>query len=119
MIFKKCSGCGHQWTSLVEFIADPQIRLIGYQVNFEKLEAGFFLFNHLHPKCLTTISVETEHFKGLYSGEVYRVRHTGSIQCPGYCLHTDNLKDCPSKCECSFIREVMQIVIKWPKVKAA
>lgn len=119
MIFKKCSGCGHNWNTRDEFISDHEIQLIGYQVNFEELDTGYFMFNHMDPKCLTTISIHTGFFKDLYRGEVYHTRQTGSLKCPGFCQHTDNLKVCPVRCECNFVREVMQVVQKWPKIEAA
>jgi len=119
MSFKKCTGCEYHWKTRKEFLSDPQVKLIGYQVNFDELKTGFFMFNHLKPECLTTVSLPTELFSDLYRGEVYHERMTGSVACPGYCQHSDNLKVCPVKCECSFVREVMQIVIRWPKSAAA
>ncbi len=119
MSFKKCSGCSRHWTTREEFLADPHVQLIGYQVNFDELEIGFFLFNHLHGKCLSTIAMHTGLFLDLYKGEIYHVRETGSIKCPGHCLHVDNLQVCPAKCECNFVREVMQVILRWPKGEAA
>lgn len=119
MGFKKCSCCGQQWKTREEFISDPLVQLIGYQVNFGDLEAGYFMFNHLKPNCLTTLAMHTGLFRDLYAGEVYHVRETGSVKCLGHCQHSDALKACPVKCECSFVREVMQIVVKWPKGQAA
>ncbi|MEI8138881.1 MAG: hypothetical protein WCI03_03335 [bacterium] len=119
MMFKKCTCCGHHWGSREEFLSDPQVKLIGYQVNFDKLDTGYFLFNHLNQRCLTTLAMQTGFFRDLYQGEEYHERLTGTLKCPGHCLHNDNLKSCPVKCDCSFVREVMQIVLKWPKGEAA
>ncbi len=118
-MFKKCTGCGHRWEKREDFISDPHVKLIGYQVNFDDLDTGYFMFNHLVPKCLTTIAMHTALFRDLYGGEVYHMRATGSFKCPGHCLHVDNLKVCPAKCECNFVREVMQVILKWPKGEAA
>jgi len=118
-MFKKCTGCGHIWANREEFLSDPNVKLIGYQVNFSNLDVGYFMFNHLNPKCLTTIGIHTGTFKDLYVGEIFHVKMTGSLKCPGYCLHTDNLSVCPAQCECNFIRETMQMILKWPKGKAA
>jgi hypothetical protein len=119
MIFKKCSGCSKHWANRDEFLSDPNVQLIGYQVNFDALDTGFFMFNHVHGKCMTTMAMHTGLFRDLYKGEVYRVRETGSVKCPGYCLHIDNLEVCPAKCECNFVREVMQVILRWPKGEAA
>ncbi len=88
-----------------EFINDPGITLVGYQVDFNKLEAGFFLFNH---SCQDTLAVTVDNFKSMYSGPIFRERKTGGESCPGHCLHQDNLSPCPAKCECAFVRDIMQ-----------
>ena len=119
MVFKKCSGCGHPWISREDFLSDSQVKLIGYQVHYEELETGYFMFNHLKPACLTTLGVHTGLFRDLYKGEVFHTRLSNSVKCPGYCQHSDNLKTCPEKCECNFVREVMQILLRWPKSEAA
>jgi hypothetical protein len=118
-MFKKCTSCGHHWATREAFISDPQVKLIGYQVNFDELDTGYFMFNHMKPKCLTTLAIHTVFFRDLYHGEVFDERKTRTIKCPGHCQHSDNLKACPQKCECSFVREVMQIVLQWPKGAAA
>ena len=56
-----------------------------------------------------------QEFQDLYSGEIFVERATGSAQCPGHCLHQDNLLPCPARCECAYVREVMQIIRQWPK----
>jgi hypothetical protein len=38
--FKKCSLCEHIWNTREEFLADPNVRLEGCQVNFGELAAG-------------------------------------------------------------------------------
>lgn len=35
--------------------------------------------------------------------------------CPGYCLHADELAPCPASCECAFVRDVLQLVREHPK----
>ncbi|MEI6563838.1 MAG: hypothetical protein WCO42_05975 [bacterium] len=118
MSFKICS-CGYEWANREAFMADPLIDLIGYQVNFIHLESGFFLFNHLNSRCQTTLAIDVLLFKDLYHGEVFHERQTGSPQCPGYCVHRENLRPCPSNCECAYVREVMQVVKQWSKNEAA
>jgi hypothetical protein len=69
--FKKCTFCGHRWQSRKDFLDDATTEMIGYQVNFDNLHLGLFLFNHLVP--------------------------------------------CPAKCECVYVREIMQTVRNWQK----
>ena len=118
MSFRTCS-CGHEWTSREDFLADPHVTIVGYQVNFEHLREGFFLFNHLAEGCLTTLSIPAAMFLDLYSGRLFQDRLTGSFECSGQCLHQSNLAPCPAQCECAFVREVVNIVAQWNKRSAA
>ena len=96
-------------------MSDPTVEIIGYQVDFEDLREGFFLFNHLRDSCRTTISVSAKHFFDLYTGMVFRDRLMASPECPGYCLRQGELRPCPVKCECAFVREILKTVSEWPK----
>lgn len=112
IVFKQCSTCTFNWTTRDRFLGDPDIEVIGYQVNFERLLAGFFLFNHA---CGTTLAILTKDFEDLYDGPVFKERATGSEACPGYCLHQNELGPCPVQCECAFVREIIQRINDWPK----
>ena len=111
-IFKKCSGCGFIWDDRSLFLSDPDVSVAGYQVHFENLELGLFLFNHT---CGTTISLKAESFSDLYKGPVFKERKQGTSQCPGFCLHKDEIRPCPVKCECTYVREVLRLVNTWGK----
>ncbi len=108
-IFKICPNCGHIWKSRDEFISDPEVSIIGYQVNFNDLEAGLFLFNH---SCKGTFALEVYSFADLYDGPIFERRATGTEECPEYCLHQNMLEPCPAECECAFVRHVIQIFRK-------
>lgn len=115
MAFKECSMCGQTWHTRDLFLSDPTVVLAGYQANFIDLEAGLFLFNHLIPGCNTTLAVESRQFTDLHQGPIFEERMTGKPGCPGHCLHTESLAPCVNKCECAYVRDVVQIVKKWPK----
>jgi hypothetical protein len=89
--------------------------MIGYQVNFEDLKAGLFLFNH---SCGTTLSVAAEEFQDFYDGPMFVERLDGTSECGGYCVHERDLRPCPASCECAYVREIMQVILKWPKQAA-
>lgn len=114
MGFRTCS-CGCEWTSREDFLSDPEIKIIGYQVNFVQLREGFFLFNHLAKGCMTTMSIPAAVFLDLYSGQIFQDRLSGSFECSGQCLHQSNLAPCPAQCECAFVREVVSTVDHWNK----
>jgi hypothetical protein len=105
--FKVCTNCGEVWETRGSFMRDAGLSLIGYQVDFRQLTAGLFLFNHA---CHSTIAVRVEEFVDLYRGEVFQTRATGTDQCPGHCLHRNNLDPCPARCECAFVREIIQVL---------
>ena len=104
--------CRRTWNDRTEFLADPEIELIGYQVHFKDLNMGLFLFNH---SCHTSLAIPAGKFIDLYLGEIVRGRKTGTDEGPSYCLHQDELKSCPAECECAYVRDIIQIIRKWPK----
>jgi hypothetical protein len=110
--FKRCPTCGHMWASRDRLLADPDITVVGYQASFKKLTEGLFLFNHL---CNATLALPAEKFIDLYNGPIFEERLTGGKTCPGHCLYQNDLSSCPAKCDCAFVREILQIIRKWPK----
>jgi len=110
---KQCTCCGHVWHTRDAFLGDPQLEVVGYQVDFSDLLLGFFLFNHR--TCESTIAVPAGLFRDLYDGPVFSQRATGTEDCPEYCLRKSELSPCPAKCECAYVREILQIVRRWPK----
>lgn len=114
MDFKSCS-CGMRWQSREEFLSDPHIEIAGYQVDFEHVQEGFFLFNHLRHGCRTTLSVQAGQFFDLYDGPVFRERPIGVAGCDGMCFHHADMRRCPARCECAFAREVLHVVSTWEK----
>jgi hypothetical protein len=111
--FKQCPSCHEIWSSQHDFLNDSRLEIIGYQVNFNNLELGYFLFNHL--KCKTTLSIVAKSFRNLYTGPIFKERKTQTDECPEYCLKKSVLDPCPAKCECAYIREIIQLVRDWEK----
>ncbi|MFC2088214.1 hypothetical protein ACFLSX_01305 [Calditrichota bacterium] len=115
-IFHKCSCCNYIWYSLVSFLGDVAIELKGYQVHFKELKTGLFLFNH---SCGGTMAIQVHHFSHLFDGTVFRDRLTDTEQCPGYCCYQEELRPCPAKCECAYVREIIQLIEKYDKITSA
>ncbi len=114
-VFKKCPCCKKVWDTRGRFLTDTSIRLEGYQANFIELEAGVFIFTHNVESCGTSMAIEVHDFRDLYAGEVFEKRMTGCDVCKGLCLRRDDLSPCAAKCECAFVRQIIQIVKQWPK----
>ena len=113
--FKHCATCQFDWPSRDFFLADPAVTLIGYMPHFENLKLGLFLFNHVSPSCGTTLAVSAGAFTDIYQGEGFTEDLYGSPGCLGLCDRWLDTSRCTQKCECAFIREVMQVVKQWPK----
>ncbi len=111
--FKTCTNCHREWPTRDDLLSDPTVAVVGYQVNFDELELGFFLFTD--NRCGTTLAVPAETFTDLYDGPVHQDRRTGQDDCPGYCLMKEELRPCPAKCECAAIRLLLLMVMHWPK----
>ena len=113
--FKRCPMCDMSWVSRDSFLSDPDIGLVGYQVNYKELVAGVFLFNH---DCGDTLAIPVHAFRDLHSGPVFSERATGTAECPGKCLREGDLDPCPTHCECNSVREILQVVKNWPKARS-
>ena len=105
--FQACPNCGKKWQFRSDFIYDPEIEIIGYQVHYNKPEKGFFLFRH---SCQGLISARVEDFSDMYNGLIYPHQLTDTDRCPGYCRQLSNLEPCPQECSCSYVREIIQLI---------
>lgn len=108
--FKICPMCATIWHTRDDFLGDQNLRLDGYQADFEILEYGLFYFTHLNSDCRSTMALPTLHFLDMYTGDRYSERKTGGEECPGLCLEKDQLDRCEAFCECAMVREVIQII---------
>jgi hypothetical protein len=114
-MFKVCPKCGAQWPTRDHLLSDPELVLVGYQANFKAIETGILLFNHT---CRTTLALQAAAFRDLYDGPVYVERATGSSECGGHCLHKEDLAPCPARCECAYVRHILQLIKAWPKTQS-
>ncbi len=117
MIFKTCPNCSQNWQDRQSFLSDPAMKLLGYQANFVNLEAGLFLFNHDTSDCKTSLAIPAREFTDMHEGPVFQDRLTNTQKCCGYCMHQNELRPCPNKCECAYVRDVLDKVRNWPKQK--
>ena len=75
--------CSAKWQTREVFLADPNLAVTGYMANFDRLELGIFLLDHM--TCGTTLAIQASQFLDLYDGPVFTNRRTGTGTCPG-CL---------------------------------
>ncbi len=117
--FKTCPCCHQVWSGRETFLADGLLTLNGYQADFDQPGEGLFIFTHMKKDCGSSMALRTGSFKDLYNGSVYTDKKLGEIDCPGYCLGEYNLERCDARCEYANIRELLQIIKKWPKKRTA
>ena len=112
--FKNCPMCNAKWQTRGDFLADHNLTVTGYMANFDRLELGIFLLDHM--TCGTTLAIKASRFLDLYDGPVFTNRMTGTGTCPGYCLDKSELRPCTEECECAYVRQVLNRIINWGKM---
>ncbi len=113
-IFKRCPYCDQRtWSTRDAFLADPEIRLIGYQAYLARPSRSLMLFNH--SPCGTTLALPLPRFDDLYTGPRYETSYYDSERCEHRCAHVSDLQRCANPCVHAAAREVVQIILQWPK----
>ena len=116
---KVCPTCSEKWDMVEALLADPLIELVGYQVNLDVLEEGLFYFLHHREDCGTTMAIPVTAFKGLSDLPFLAPRAAARPEgCTGLFLKEGELGPCPQKCECNWVREIMQTIQLWKKATA-
>lgn len=106
-MFKRCHKCNTQWPDRESFLKDPATKILGYQVFFNDLKKGMFLFNH---SCGTTTAVHVRQFLDLLDTPLSSGRHPDDRECPGTCQNKNIMSPCSPKCRCAFISRLMEII---------
>ena len=107
VMFKKCPLCEHIWENREDFLADPDLEIIGYQPTFDKIKDGLFLFNHV---CKTTLAIRVMKFDDLYKGPIYDMSLSDTDECSKLCHDINNLDVCGSECKYAYVRDIIQII---------
>ena len=108
--FKKCTLCGKKWKNREDLLNDPEVAIIGYQMHFKSLRKGILLFNHT---CKGTFGIKAEFFQDLYPEKEYKKNFFGTNECKQLCTNESDLTRCPNDCECSWVREIIQVIKNW------
>lgn len=108
--FKICPECAYTWKTRDDFLEDPFVCLVGFQINFKETESGHYLFNHILEgnRCDTTLAVGVEPFLSLHKGPMFNEIKFGSLECEGHCKNVEDLSLCPVECKNAVARKIMQ-----------
>ena len=115
MAFKVCPGCHCVWEDREKFFSDPNLEVVGYQVNYDDPNAGFILLTHEIPECEATLAIEVSAFSDLYTGPICEDLLENTEACPGHCRDMSSLERCAKECKCTFARDILQVLRDWPK----
>lgn len=108
--FKICTNCSDSWDTLEQFLDAADLELVGYQVAFEDLEGGLFYFTHTKETCLSTLAIPVKKFIKL-SPRAFLEKHGDEAPgCAHHCVREGDLEPCPLECECSWVREIIQLI---------
>ena len=116
--FKRCSSCDADWPTLESFLSDPKVVLAGYQVPFDDLEGGLFFFTHRDDECGTTLAISVKDFLPLNDLPLLAERDTKLCTGSEFCVRHGALSRHPVKCECAWVRDILQIIREWKKTPA-
>jgi hypothetical protein len=96
--FQKCGSCEKQWNRWLEFILDPDVRLIGFQAISDLPDANLLVFEH---RCGSSISVFAKRLRHNLSDTEQAIdlpRLFGKEGCNSYCQSLENLEACDRPC---------------------
>jgi hypothetical protein len=110
--FKTCPNCKHIWPTLENFLDDPAIELAGYQVHFEDIKGGLFLFSHTSPECRTTLAIQVKEFHPLTDQPLLSDRLCHGAE---FCARKGDIIKLPKQCECQWVRHVLELIKNWAK----
>ena len=109
-LFKTCSNCQAVWKNIEGLLADPEIVLAGYQVHPDDLEGGLFFFTHQKEGCNTTLAIPVTEFLCLNDRPLLEKRDKELCIGSEFCVHESDLSPKPMKCECAWVREILQTI---------
>jgi len=117
--FKICPNCQTVWETMEEFLADLELKMNGYQVHFDDLEGGLFFFTHQQEGCFTTLALPVTAFLSLNDRPLLAKRDEQLCIGSDFCVHQGDLMPKPVKCECIWVRDILQTIRTWPKASAS
>lgn len=96
-----------------DFLNDPTVVLLGYQVHFRQMSSGFFLFNHM--RCRSTMGLDAGLFTHMSDVPLFNECQLRDTRCPEYCLRSGLSEEPPELCDCSYVQGIVHRIQKWPK----
>ncbi len=95
---QKCGSCGRQWDHWRDFILDPDLRPIGFQMIPAVQDVNLLIFEH---RCGSSISVLIRRLRHFFSNggpPADLPALFGTNLCSGHCRFLENLEGCDREC---------------------
>jgi hypothetical protein len=105
--------CRDLWVHAADFLADPNVVFLGYQVDSMEDGTGWFLFNHL--RCSTTVAVGLHGFAGLSQEPVLADSCDVRGVREDFCLARREHRRCPPRCPCAYVTQTARLIQDWGK----
>jgi hypothetical protein len=110
--FRICGSCGRRWSSVVEFLDDRELSVVGLQVAGHMPEVNLMIFQHA---CGSTVSLLTARLRLLLPlpGASVTVSEDlfGTDRCRELCLDLGNWSTCELPCINAADRRLLKAVV--------
>jgi hypothetical protein len=113
--FQECGSCKKTWETWKDFIADPEVRLLGFQGSDRYPDTNLLVFEH---RCGTSISVLAKRLRHILPKEKQKLELPilyASENCNQYCNKIENLKACDKPCINARDRQLIMMILKMRK----
>jgi len=107
--FKVCGSCSRPWYSWEDFVADPQLRLLGLQAVTRVPDANLLVFEH---RCGSSVSLLTKRLQHLVPDHPAAAWPSlrGTDQCRRHCLSLADHDRCDRPCRHARDRDLLALV---------
>ena len=116
--FQKCGSCHQTWKAWHDFVADPGVRLLGFQGSERYPDTNLLVFEH---RCGTSISILAKRLRHILpkaEQEIALPILYNSETCNQFCSKIENLKACDRDCINARDRKLIIKVLEMKKAGA-
>ncbi len=106
---KTCGSCGRPWSSWDDFLADPQLRLLGLQAVARVPDANLLVFEHRCGSSVSLLTTRLRHLIPEHPSDAWPSLR-GTEQCRRHCLRLEDRDACDRPCMHARDRDLLALV---------
>jgi len=117
--FQECGSCREAWDRWQDFVADPEVRLLGFQGSDRFPDTNLLVFEH---RCGSSISVLAKRLRHILPEDEQKRQLPvlfASEHCNQYCRTIENLKECDRACVNARDRKLILRILEMKKAGLA